>query len=143
MTMKVNLKNNTNGKPTVDLNAELFVDIPNELYINNIISKRASELEYNALIKTGRINLCDFFKNPNREPFLKVLISNLGKYGRMMFDCPVKKGKYYLKDFYMEASALPSFTPPGDYRIDFTVSRKEKDAYVQIYRMQWYATVIN
>lgn len=34
MTMTLNLKNNTNGMPTVDLNAELFIDIPNELYVS-------------------------------------------------------------------------------------------------------------
>ncbi|XP_055316882.1 uncharacterized protein LOC129576206 [Sitodiplosis mosellana] len=141
MSMKVDLKNNTNGRPTVDLDAELFTEIPDELYINNIISRRVSQLEYHALIKTGRLSLCDFFKNSDREPFLKTLLRNLETFGHMMFNCPVKKGKYYLKDFYMDTNTLPSFTPTGDYRVDFAVTRKEKDAYVPIYRMLWYATV--
>lgn len=37
MSMKLNLKNNTNGKPTVDIDAEVFVDIPNELYVSMIL----------------------------------------------------------------------------------------------------------
>lgn len=64
--------------------------------INNIISKRASQLEYHALIKTGKISLCDFFKNPDREPFLKILLANLEKYGHMMFNCPVKKVRIFV-----------------------------------------------
>lgn len=139
--MQVDLKNNTNGRPTVDLDAELFIDIPDELYvsdakellfcshfesieifafciklfeigqnatnlklfeiifnsnkslifqINNIISRRASK-EYHAVLKTGRINLCDFFKNPDREQFLKALLANLEKFGHMLFNCPMEK----------------------------------------------------
>lgn len=62
-----------------------------EKKVENIISERVTEMDYHALIKTGKINLCDYFKNPNREPFLKILLSNLEKYGHMMFSCPVKK----------------------------------------------------
>lgn len=60
-----------------------------------------------------------------------------------MFIFLLSQGHYYLKDFRMDTNTLPSFTPAGDYRVDFAVSRKEKDAFVQIYRMLWYATVTN
>lgn len=113
MKMQIDLKNNTSGRPTVDLNAELYTDIPEEIFvsriakqqvdyseinfistlfqISNIISKKASQMEYHALIKSGKISLCEFFKNPDREPVLKVILGNLEKFGHMMFNCPVKK----------------------------------------------------
>lgn len=34
MTMIIHLKNNTGSIPTVDLNAELFEDIPNDIYVS-------------------------------------------------------------------------------------------------------------
>lgn len=53
------------------------------------------------------------------------------------------QGKYYLKDFQMDSQSLPSFTPTGDYRVDFSITKKEKDAYVQVFRMLWYASVLS
>lgn len=51
------------------------------------------------------------------------------------------QGDYYLKDFQMDPGSLPSFTPTGDYRVDFVIMKKENNAYVQLFRMLWYATV--
>lgn len=59
--------------------------------VNNIISRKTSQSEYYALIKSGKINVCDLLKNPDRDPFLKILISSLERFGKMMFNCPVKK----------------------------------------------------
>lgn len=53
------------------------------------------------------------------------------------------QGKYWLKDFKMEASNLPDFTPAGNYRVDFQVTKKEGEAFIQVFRMYWYATVVN
>lgn len=36
MKMQIDLKNNTNGRPTVDLNAELYTDISEELYVSRV-----------------------------------------------------------------------------------------------------------
>lgn len=105
--------------------------------INNIISKRVTPTEYQPLLKTGRINMCDFLKKPDREPFLKMLIDTVTKYGALIFQCPVKQGDYHLKDFELDASSLPSYTPPGDYRVDFTVSQKDVD----VFSMVWFAKV--
>lgn len=45
--MSLNLKNSTNGIPTVDLEAELFEDIPNDLYVSatktNTVEMRFAE----------------------------------------------------------------------------------------------------
>lgn len=59
--------------------------------ITNVISKRLSKTDYNPLIKSGRINLCEFFKNPEREQFLKSFFIALRNYGDLMFACPMKK----------------------------------------------------
>lgn len=107
--MSVTLNNHT-----ADLMSELYVDLNDNLYVSRIpiiymeflinlsnwvnilkiscvIGKRASKLEYHALIKTGQLNLCDFFERPDREPVLKLLLHTLEKYGHMMFQCPVEK----------------------------------------------------
>lgn len=169
LKMDVMLKNRTNGSPVVDVDAVLFQDLDEPIFvsfdsqnlcrtnvfrhhfpfscihfvffpssqINNIISKRVSPTDYQPLLKTGRINMCDFLKKPDREPFLKMLIDTVTKYGALIFQCPVKQGDYHLKDFELEASSLPSFTPPGDYRVDFTISQKEND----VFSMVWFAKV--
>lgn len=98
-----------------------------------------SATDYQPLIKSGRVNMCDFLKKPDREPFLKMLIDTVAKYGALIFQCPVKGGKYNLRDFELDASSLPSFTPPGDYRVDFTVSLKDKD----LFDMVWFAKVVD
>lgn len=89
--------------------------------------------------------MCEFFKKPDRDPVLKTLIESLNQYGHMLLSCPVKKGNYYLKDFILEASYLPSFTPLGDYRLEFfvTFKRKENSNHKLLYKMTWYATIID
>lgn len=127
------------------------------------IAKRGSQTDYHSLIKTGRINLCEFFKKPDREPLVKMLLSSLNQYGHMMFDCPVIKvigllvvhcgrklkinlfaylqGKYYLKDFKLDSNNLPMYIPVGDYRVDFAITKKYEDTFLSFFRMFWYATV--
>lgn len=51
------------------------------------------------------------------------------------------QGKYYLKNFEINSTNLPALTPVGDYRVDFTISKKEKNIFIKIYRMLWYTTV--
>lgn len=46
---------------------------------------------YRVLIKTNRMNMCEFFDHPEKEPYLKMLFDNLKEYGYMMSECPVKK----------------------------------------------------
>lgn len=41
----------------------------------------------------------------------------------------------------MDVTNLPSYTPPGEYRVDFSVFKKTKNGYIQLYRMLWYAEV--
>lgn len=42
----------------------------------------------------------------------------------------------------MNAEFLPSFTPLGDYTVDFSILRKADNGNVeQLYRMVWYAAV--
>lgn len=47
MSMEVNLKNSSNGITTVDLNAELFQDIHDELYVCAInVRRKDTNLNY-------------------------------------------------------------------------------------------------
>lgn len=110
------------------------------------------------------MNMCEFFKNPDKEPYLKVFFTDLEKYGHMMYACPVKKvynraqyvtllqillellifcwqEHYYLHDFEMEGHKLPSFTPLGEYKVEFSIERKSKGGYALVYKMTWFATV--
>lgn len=50
MTMNVELANHTDRNPTVNLNAKLFVDIPDGLYVSHIIF-RAREREKNINVR--------------------------------------------------------------------------------------------
>lgn len=83
--------------------------------------------------------MCDFLKKPDREPFLKMLIDTVTKHGALIFQCPAKKGNYHLNDFELNASSLPSFTPAGDYRVDFSVAQKNND----VFSMVWFAKVVD
>lgn len=43
----------------------------------------------------------------------------------------------------MNTEFLPSFTPLGDYRVDFAILRKTANgSLAQVYRMIWYAAVV-
>lgn len=110
--------------------------------MSNIISRKGVNGEYQAMIKSGQVNMCEFFKKPERDPFLKILLETINKYGKMINRCPVKRGHFYLKDFIMDSNNLPPFTPVGDYKVDYSVSMKTKTEIIVIYRMIWYATVI-
>lgn len=162
--MEVTLKNGTKGLPVVDVEAELFKDINDPVFVSyivsewatgsqitnasansqmsDVISRKGMKGEYTTMIKSGQINLCDFLKKPDRDPFLKVLMETLSKYGKMINHCPVKRGHFYLKDFIMDSNNLPAFTPLGDYRVDYSVTIKTKTDSIVLYRMSWYATVI-
>lgn len=46
---------------------------------------------YRILLKANRMNMCDFFDHPEKEPYLKMFFENLKDFGYMMSECPVKK----------------------------------------------------
>lgn len=48
-----------------------------------------------------------------------------------------------MKDFIIDGADLPSFTLPGDYKVEFAVLQKTGDNFVNIWRMTWYASITN
>lgn len=54
-----------------------------------------------------------------------------------MQNCPIHEGHYYLKEWHMESSLIPSYLYPGDYRFTgyaYVVKpkTKEQDIFLDI-----------
>lgn len=56
----------------------------------NVIISKAGKAEYKPMVKTGRQNMCEYQKHPEKEPILKMLLDRLNQFGQMDFSCPVK-----------------------------------------------------
>lgn len=116
--------------------------------------------------QNGSIEFVRFFRKTRSRTRFKVVATYIGEIWshdvsmssakgkrnkNLQFKTPVMKsnkdekhylqGKYYLKNFEINSTNLPALTPVGDYRVDFTISKKEKNIFIKIYRMLWYTTV--
>lgn len=48
------------------------------------------------MVKPGKTNMCEYFKNPDKEPILKMLLQRLNQFGKMDFSCPVQPVNIYM-----------------------------------------------
>lgn len=53
------------------------------------------------------------------------------------------QGHFYLQDFTIAGSDLPSIALAGEYKVEFAILQKIEESFVKVWRMVWYATIVN
>ena len=97
---------------------------------------------YNSFIKTGAIDICEFLKNRKSYPMITLFYDDLMHKGNFPKACPLRKDKYYVKNFTLNANMLPSYMPFGKYRLHFLVNHEIDNIKKQIYLSKHYITIV-
>lgn len=137
------IRTNKDGMSVADFTADVYKSLVGPIYIEGHISTLTEAGEYEILLKSEIVNFCEVDDAVNKYPQIEEAIAELKKRGNITIGCPLNKSFYYLNEFYIPDSAIPSFAPPGKYRTDIFVTvddgpMKENS----MFNTSWYSTVV-
>lgn len=87
------------------------------MHVKNI----TSENEYDVSIVPQSHRLCKISKNPI-EKFMRSL--GIDEYTNLTYDCPLRKGFYYISGYTLEDDMFPTTPPIGNYKYQLEVIAK-------------------
>jgi hypothetical protein len=72
---------------------------------------------YKTLLAVPKLNFCDISNKKVENPLVEFVMDQVMKFGSVPRSCPVKMGKYHLKNVVLPDIAMPAaMFPSGDYR---------------------------
>lgn len=125
-----------------DFTAHVYKNLVGPIYVEGHISTLTEAGDYEILLKSEVVNFCEVDEAVEKYPQIEEGITELKKRGNFTIGCPLNKSFYYLNEFFIPDSAIPSFAPPGKYRTDVFVTVDDgsmKDA--SMFNTSWYSTL--
>ncbi|CAO1362476.1 unnamed protein product [Diamesa tonsa] len=111
------------GKSVINFNADLLEEIKDNIHVHLEIYEK--EKGHYHSITNNSISLCRALDKTTSIPLVKILLAEILKYSNFPTACPMKKNKYYLKDFVLNEDLVPPFVlpPEGDYKTKIQLDR--------------------
>lgn len=90
------------------------------------------------IVETPKYNICDFLRNVKKKDnsILNMITKQfINAVKPPVTSCPVVKGKFLFKNFYLDGSKFPSMTPPGLYFVYFNILTMEDGVHILIIKL--------
>lgn len=126
------LKDPGTPEALLNINSEIYKELPANIEIivkAEKLNRRGAYEETPLLIKN---NYCNYIRMD------KIIYPILTASGNFPKACPVKAGNYKLKDFSLNANALPFGVPAGTYKVSFSYKLGDK-----MLVMVWFGRSVN
>lgn len=124
------------GLNTVNLDIEVLKDGEGLVYQANVFLK--NDLNYSQYYKTEVENDCN--DETINDPILNFILKETKKYGNITEVCPLKKGRYIMKNFKIDSDDLPHQLSAGSYRFEFIAFIDKNGNLHNIYTAKYYFT---
>uniref|UniRef100_A0A336LXV6 CSON007781 protein n=1 Tax=Culicoides sonorensis TaxID=179676 RepID=A0A336LXV6_CULSO len=114
MEYKVEERDN---KPYLTSTTEVLQDLDGEIMIHGNVSA-AHNGQVEPITKILPIDLCKFLKGEKKSVLLNIVWNDLGKFGNIPKECPIKKQTVTIKDFTPDKDMIPAALPGGEYHVN-------------------------
>ena len=124
------------------------MDGMNTVNLDVEVIKEESDVTYQAVVYRHNVDHFEHFYKSDMEsactheaikdPILVFIFKESMKYGNLTQACPLKLGKYQLRNFKIDSDDLPHELPAGDYRFEFTAYMKKGANLHDIYTDKYY-----
>lgn len=114
------------------------------------ILKEESDVFYQAVVYRHNMDHYEHFYKSDlesgcssetiKDPILLFIFKESKKYGNVTAACPLKVGKYQLRNFKIDSSDMPTQLQAGSYRFDFSAYIKKNEMMHDIYTDKYYFT---
>uniref|UniRef100_A0A336M0P6 CSON007780 protein n=1 Tax=Culicoides sonorensis TaxID=179676 RepID=A0A336M0P6_CULSO len=112
------------GKISIAVDTNLKVDLDEHTYISALLSNKFGD-KYEPLIRLEPIAFCKYINVEKKPAILRLALMMLKSFGEVPEQCPIKKGKYYVKDIELDDSLMIPMMPSGSFHLEFLVQKKE------------------
>lgn len=75
------------------------------------------------LLMNSTLEVCTLLSKTKTHPLIRMIMRELLKSSNFPTACPVKKGRYYMKDFILNESLLPPIVPEGSFKCHIQFNR--------------------
>ncbi|XP_058461557.1 uncharacterized protein LOC131436707 [Malaya genurostris] len=127
----------------VDIDATVFQDVPDNVLVSlDLASKMGNE--YRTLL-SSTVDMCSLNVSKSNDPLMRLLVSEMNKYGNLTVDCPLHSGNYVVRNFRINReNLLIKMAPPGQYRVGIDVKHKKvpSNPAIPIFDIEFYADLI-
>jgi hypothetical protein len=59
------------------------------------------------IVSIPKLNYCDILRHAKKTPIVSDFLKEFFKYSNYPTSCPMQKGRYYIKDFFLADMAIP------------------------------------
>lgn len=111
--------------------SELHIDLDNNAYISFLIKSKLDG-DFMPLLRLEPVPFCKYLGVEKKPAFLSFALMMMKSLAEVPEDCPIKKGRYMLKEFAVDENILVPMMSSGDFEIEILLYVKEGDNLKQI-----------
>jgi hypothetical protein len=103
---------------------------------------RETQGKLNQIFSLPKTNYCTLLRNSNSIPFIRDFFKQVSRFGNIPMNCPIKKGNYYLNNFYLDNLATkPAGFDTGRYQMHFLMVDENQKVKVLGIRLKAYLRI--
>ncbi|CAO1424382.1 unnamed protein product [Diamesa serratosioi] len=110
-----------NEKSVINFQSELFDNMEDNI-VMHVAHYEKEKGEYQLLLNST-LEVCTLLSKTKTHPIIRLIMRELLKSSNFPTACPVKKGRYYMKDFILNESLMPPFLPEGIFKCYIQLNR--------------------
>ncbi|XP_050079792.1 uncharacterized protein LOC126567618 [Anopheles maculipalpis] len=138
--LRANASISQHGSATaVNIDIVIGQEVPH-LKINGALTIRSKDGEGQAALYNNTINVCDFLLQPSRNRLLQVVRQEIMYRGNIPTRCPIRAGKYIVRNATFAKAHIPSFLPASYFRVD--INLLNGNPVKMIMQSYWYGKFI-